>query len=163
MRTPSLLPAILVNVAFARHFSPVSDISSQSADRSGRYLFFGNGTAIVNSTTVAVSAGFASLIGLGLMSVFHDAALKRGASSTTTATATATAAPEEEEEESGGTAKSDLTPLEIAAFAAYQQEVEEYERQYDQYLQEYAAWAEVFGQDPTPPVERGHSVKRRTR
>ena len=59
-------------------YSPVTsdDISSRDISQSSREprfnFYFGNGTAMVNTTTVAISTSFAVIVGLGLMSVFHQ-------------------------------------------------------------------------------------------
>ena len=50
----------------------VKDISSTS--RQPRFNFyFGNGTAMVNTTTVAISTSFAVIVGLGLASLYSQA------------------------------------------------------------------------------------------
>ena len=132
----------------------VSDMTERDNQREGRVYWFSNGTAIVNTTTVAVAAGFAAIIGLGVASVFHEAVLN--------AFPTAPGNAEEEEGPGGSAAKVDLELhhqhlLTEEQFERYHREMAKYEVEYQQYLRDYKAWAEVFGQDPTPPEQRGET------
>ena len=43
---------------------------------SARVFYHANGTAHLNTTTVAITAAFAGIVGLGVWSVFHEAGLK---------------------------------------------------------------------------------------
>ena len=109
--------------------------------RRGRAFWFGNGMAMVNTTTVAVTTSFFTVVALGVMSVLHDAQLKaekaaRDATSTTTAVPLV------------------LTDKVDRELAQYRREMEEYEIEYQRYLEDYARWARLHGQDPSPPGSR---------
>lgn len=122
----------LVHVTFGlRHvYSKVKDISDVSSNRNGRFFYFGNGTAMVNTTTVAIGTTFVTVVGLGLWSVFHDAVTKINPS------------PDSSNSSDSSDSRKDI------------EDFEEYKRQYDEYLRQYAIWAEENGQAPTPPDAR---------
>ena len=66
---------------------------------------------------------------------------------------TAAPAPSEEESSSdGASSKADLV--------RFNREMAEYNAKYQQYLRDYAAWAEVFGQSPVPPPEKKRRKRR---
>ena len=121
-----------------RHLYPkVKDISSMSSDRNGRFFYFGNGTAMVNTTTVAIGTTFVTVVGLGLWSVFFDAVNKVNAAQT-----------------SSDSSDSSDSRKDIEDF-------EEYKRQYDEYLRQYAIWAQENGQAPTPPDARKKRLEKK--
>ena len=108
----------------------------------GRTFWYGNGTAMVNTTTVAVTTSFFTIVALGFMSILHEANLKaekaaRDATSTTTTTTTP--AP--------GNSRVDEQEQ-------YRLDMERYEQEYEQYLKDYAAWARQNGQDPNPDTRQ---------
>ena len=138
---PLLLPllptisAAVRNSFLRQNLSPDlgnNGFSDFNARRQGRYFYFGNGTAMINTTTVAIGATFASFIGLGLLSVYGQAVGEANARLAASA-ANATASKVGEQ----------LDDLDYDA---------EYERQYAEYLRQYQVWAETYGQDPVPPA-----------
>lgn len=152
-----VMSSLLLGAARASpsHYPSETDVGDVNA-RQGRVFYYGNGTAQVNSTTVLITTSFATIVGLGVLSVFHDAALKaqaaRNANSdamATTTTTTTTAPVTSEDQDSGSSRISSR----LHALALYRKEMAEYEKQYAEYRREYAAWAEAHGLDPTPPEE----------
>ena len=137
--TASLLILLLFGTSatsssFIQHkLVPLSGHDDIDRVRQGRYFYFGNGTAMVNATTVGIGATFASFIGLGFLSIYSQAVEE--ANNNKAAAAAAAAANKQGDED---------------AFAAAEAE---YERQYAKYLREYAIWAHTYGQSSIPPPE----------
>ncbi len=96
---------------------------------------------MVNTTTVAITTSFLTIVSLGLASVFHDAALKVQASAT----------------EAAKKPDGEFNEGIISEYGA------EYQEQYQKYLRDYAAWAELHGQDPVPPQEKSTSLTYRSK
>ena len=132
----------------------VSDLTSTTRD--GRVYWYSNGTAVVNSTTVLLATGFATIIGLGVASVLHEAATGDFP----------TAPPNRTREDDNNNNKRLAVVLSSSGreeVERYHREMVEYEARYEQYLRDYAAWAEVFGQDPRPPTPPPDATARKRR
>ncbi len=158
---PCALPISFYPSVTDKEVKDISDLTARD-NRDGRVYWFSNGTAVVNTTTVAIAAGFATIIGLGVASVFHEAAtgdFPTAPGNATTDDGAAGGQPGGKRRKGPGT-EAEAEAEKAADLDRYFREMEDYEVKYQQYLRDYAAWAEVFGQDPTPPEKR---VERRRR
>ena len=144
--------------------SGVRDVSA-SAHRQGRLFHFysGNGTAIVNTTTVAVSASFAAVVALGLWSIYSGALADADAKA---AAAVAASRPPTRSEDDEVLRKVDLHAMPPRSQSDEEEEemneLARYEREYAECLRLHAAWAAsaANGQETTAEEERRRRRKR---
>ena len=143
--------------------------------RNPRYLFVSHKGAlhpVVNETTVAVSAGYLTLIGLGFVSVINAAAkqLNEKSSSSITSKPMVSENNETTDDSKTKTRKkrkrpfsytytTTLSPLETYDELdvdfdeivdddndlEYEEELRQYEKDYEQYLKDYAEWNKTYG------------------
>ncbi len=155
-----LASCLAAAAALAITFQPPPDAADESTvtmrddhgRREGRIYFISNGTAVVNKTSVSLALGFATIVGLGVASVFHEAATRNFP--------TAPGGAADDNDVSAKVDKEVRRRQQQHELNKYHREMEQYEVEYRQYLRDYAAWAEVFGQDPTPPEGRKKRYKR---
>ena len=144
--------------------------------RNPKYLFISHKGAlhpVVNETTVAVSAGYLTLIGLGFVSLINTAAKQlntKSSSSTTikpiviqnntTTDDSKTKTRKKRKRPFSYTFTTTLSPLETYDDvdidfdeivdddnndSEYEEELRQYEKDYEQYLKDYAEWNKTYG------------------
>ena len=110
---------------------------------SARYIFNLDSTGahpVINSTTIAISTGFLTIIGLGVLAVMNNAVQQLNSVSSNQRRT-----PEQE-------VLSDLSDYEDALY--------QYEKDYEQYLKEYDEWLELYGDEKFKSNETLAVVKR---
>jgi hypothetical protein len=157
----------LAKAASFYHYPPISSGPNQQVQDTshefnrnghGRYLFVNSTyTPVINATTIAVTAFYFGSIGLGILSVFNDAAnaVARHRAKKLKAKKDSLDRPILEDLEDdfnvhgadeGSSGNLDPELLQ------YEQQVREYEKAYADYVKSYQDWADKYGQVPQPPA-----------
>jgi len=160
----------LVGAATAFLYPPITsdheDMSKDSIDkdteRYPRYLRVDNAT-VVNATTIAIASFYVGTVALGVMSILNDAANSVGAYKRRRKRVRAKVASADSSFDDSNFEKpvnfenyprNEPVSQPAAAddeYAKYEQELKDYKTAYAEYLANYKAWAEQYGQDATPP------------
>ena len=183
------LVAILFHISFASclqktlerenlsHVDPSPIKYNGTGFRNPRYLFVSHNGAlhpVINETTVVVSAGYLTLIGLGFVSVINAAAKQLDAKSssltqnndktktkvnlkTNTTSNSDNTKTRKKRKRPFSYTYTTLSPIEpyddvnidfddmIDDDAEYEEELRQYEKDYEQYLKDYAEWNKTYG------------------
>jgi hypothetical protein len=127
------------------------DLTGLDRNGHGRYLFV-NSEPVINATTIAITALYVGSLGLGVLSVFNEAAntvAKHRAKKVAKAKAKKDHRPPPTQHYHNDN-DDDLDP----ELLQYEQQVREYEKAYADYAKSYQEWADKYGQPPGPERNR---------
>jgi hypothetical protein len=146
----------------AMQTAPPSVTEEHNQDTARAFYYF-NGTAMVNSTTVAITLAFYSVIALGIYSLMANAAAEQMVSFIETETAinaTAQVIKAAADIFIGGAQIVGKIDNDVFEDEDEDDDEARYQREYQTYLRSYKKWAKKYGGNPMPPPPPPTSKRR---